>query len=60
MQDNELKDTIEKAREMEDAYGHYFDYIIVNHDLNRAYEELLMEINRLETERQWVPAQWMS
>ena len=59
-QDDELKDTIEKAREMEDTFGHYFDYVIVNYDLDRAYEELLAEINRLEVERQWVPAQWVS
>ena len=51
---------IEKAREMEDSYGHYFDLIIVNTDLNKAYEELLAEINRLEIEPQWVPATWVN
>ncbi|XP_046370453.2 protein PALS1-like isoform X2 [Haliotis rufescens] len=57
--DDELKDIIEKAREMEDIYGHYFDYILVNQDLNRAYDELLQEINRLEIEPQWIPKPWV-
>ena len=51
---------IEKAREMEEGYGHYFDLIIVNTDITRAYEELLSEINRLEVEPQWVPASWVN
>lgn len=45
---------------MEETYSHYFDMIIVNQDLDRAYEELLAEINRLELEPQWVPLQWVS
>jgi MAGUK p55 subfamily member 5 len=45
---------------MEEAYGQYFDMIIVNQDLDRAYDELLAEINRLEVEPQWVPIQWVT
>lgn len=59
LQDNQLKDIIEKAREMEDAYGHYFDFIIVNSDLTQAYDELITEINRLEVQPQWVPLPWL-
>lgn len=57
--DETLKDIIERAREMEDKYGHFFDYILVNQDMDRAYNELLEEINRLEVEPQWVPIQWV-
>ncbi|KAK3092558.1 hypothetical protein FSP39_004425 [Pinctada imbricata] len=57
--DEDLKEIIERAREMEDRYGHYFDFILVNSDMDSAYEELLAEINRLEVEPQWVPIQWM-
>jgi len=60
VQDNELKSIIEKARQMEEAYGQYFDMIIVNQDLDRAYDDLLAEINRLEIEPQWVPIQWVT
>ncbi|XP_024084505.1 MAGUK p55 subfamily member 5 isoform X2 [Cimex lectularius] len=57
--EEELKDIIEKAREMEDKYGHYFDMIINNNDTERAYLQLLNEINILEREPQWVPASWV-
>ncbi|XP_048734647.2 protein PALS1-like isoform X3 [Ostrea edulis] len=57
--DDMLKDVIERAREMEEKYGHFFDYILVNQDMDRAYSELLSEVNRLEVEPQWVPLQWV-
>ncbi|GFY39895.1 MAGUK p55 subfamily member 5 [Trichonephila inaurata madagascariensis] len=58
--DEELKDIIEKAREMEDNYGHYFDMVIINSDIDKAFNELLKEINTLEREPQWVPRIWLS
>jgi len=58
-QEEELKEIIEKAREMEDKFGHYFDMIIINNDTERAYHQLLSEINSLEREPQWVPATWV-
>ncbi|KAK7103098.1 hypothetical protein V1264_018062 [Littorina saxatilis] len=58
--DEALKDVIEKGREMEETYGHYFDYVLVNMDLDRSYDELLQEINRIETEPQWVPIHWIN
>uniref|UniRef100_A0A1B6C910 MAGUK p55 subfamily member 5 n=1 Tax=Clastoptera arizonana TaxID=38151 RepID=A0A1B6C910_9HEMI len=57
--EEELKDIIEKAREMEDKYGHLFDLIIINNDTERTYHQLLTEINSLEREPQWVPASWV-
>uniref|UniRef100_A0A1B6FIQ7 MAGUK p55 subfamily member 5 n=1 Tax=Cuerna arida TaxID=1464854 RepID=A0A1B6FIQ7_9HEMI len=57
--EEDLKDIIEKAREMEDKYGHLFDMIIINNDTERAYHQLLNEINSLEREPQWVPAAWL-
>ncbi|MPC24493.1 MAGUK p55 subfamily member 5 [Portunus trituberculatus] len=60
VKDEELKETIEKAREMEEQYGHYFDLIIINQDVDRAYHQLLHEINMLEREPQWVPAAWLA
>ena len=45
---------------MDVNYGHYFDMVIINQDLDRAYDELLAEINRLEVEPQWVPVQWLT
>uniref|UniRef100_A0A673L688 Protein PALS1 n=1 Tax=Sinocyclocheilus rhinocerous TaxID=307959 RepID=A0A673L688_9TELE len=55
----ELRDIIEKAREMEQNYGHLFDAAIVNTDLDKAYQELMRLINKLDTEPQWVPSSWL-
>lgn len=44
---------------MEDKYGHFFDMVIINNDTERAYHQLLSEINSLEREPQWVPAAWV-
>lgn len=57
--DEELEGIIERAREMEESYGHYFDMIIIYSDPDRAYQQLLDEINLLEREPQWVPAAWL-
>ncbi|XP_046801906.1 luciferin 4-monooxygenase-like [Lucilia cuprina] len=56
--DEELKDIIATARDMEARWGHLFDMIIINNDTERAYHQLLAEINSLEREPQWVPASW--
>nr|XP_057946859.1 protein PALS1-like [Doryrhamphus excisus] len=55
----ELRDIIEKAREMEQSWGHLFDAIIVNTDQDKAYAELQRLINKLDTEPQWVPSSWL-
>ncbi|XP_041430342.1 MAGUK p55 subfamily member 5 [Xenopus laevis] len=55
----ELREIMEKAREMEQNNGHYFDTAIVNTDLDKAYQELLRIINKLDTEPQWVPSSWL-
>ncbi|XP_036450067.1 MAGUK p55 subfamily member 5-A [Colossoma macropomum] len=55
----ELRDIIEKAREMEQNFGHLFDATIVNTDQDKAYQELLRLINKLDTEPQWVPSSWL-
>ncbi|KAF0044685.1 hypothetical protein F2P81_003843 [Scophthalmus maximus] len=46
----ELRDIIEKAREMEQSCGHQFDGVIVNTDQDKAFNELLRLINKLDTE----------
>lgn len=58
-QEEELKDIIATARDMEARWGHLFDMIIINNDTERAYHQLLAEINSLEREPQWVPASWV-
>ncbi|XP_030626801.1 MAGUK p55 subfamily member 5b [Chanos chanos] len=56
----DLKEIIEKAREMEQFYGHLFDKVIINSEQDKAFLELLRLIDKLDTEPQWVPASWLS
>lgn len=51
---------VDKAREMEENYGQYFDKTIVNTDLERTFDELRSAIDKLDTEAQWVPAFWVN
>lgn len=55
----ELKEVIEKAREMEHNFGHLFDAAIVNMDPDQAFQELRRVIDKLDTEPQWVPTSWL-
>ncbi|KAJ3606144.1 hypothetical protein NHX12_025665, partial [Muraenolepis orangiensis] len=55
----ELKEVIEKAREMEQSYGHLFDAAVVNGDPDTAFRELRRLIEKLDTEPQWVPTSWL-
>jgi len=60
VREEELEEVIERARTMEERYGHYFDMVIIYSDPERAYQQLLAEINLLEREPQWVPAEWVT
>ncbi|XP_029281387.1 MAGUK p55 subfamily member 5-A isoform X2 [Cottoperca gobio] len=55
----DLKEVIEKAREMEHEFGHFFDATIVNMDPEQAFHELRRLIDKLDTEPQWVPTSWL-
>ncbi|XP_056150510.1 MAGUK p55 subfamily member 5b [Lampris incognitus] len=55
----ELKEVIEKAREMEQNFGHLFDAAIVNTDPDTAFHDLRRLIEKLDTEPQWVPTSWL-
>eukprot|EP00112_Aurelia_sp_Birch-Aquarium-sp1_P009072 Seg2018.3 transcript_id=Seg2018.3/GoldUCD/mRNA.D3Y31 product="MAGUK p55 subfamily member 5" protein_id=Seg2018.3/GoldUCD/D3Y31 len=58
VKDEELMDLIERAREMDINYGHYFDHQITNQNLDKAYTELLQLVNFIETQPQWMPIAW--
>lgn len=55
----ELDDLIEKARDMNRSYGHYFDKVIINNDLDSTFEEIIEICDHLETDPQWVPSSWV-
>lgn len=59
LSDAELHEMVDKAREMEETYGHYFDKTIINTELERTFDELRQVIDKLDVEAQWVPAFWV-
>lgn len=60
IQDDQLKQILHEGKLMEQEYGHLFDRIMVNIDLDRSLAELKETVHRLETEPQWVPSFWVS
>ena len=56
---SDLQSIIDEARDIESRYGHYFDMILTVTDIDRAYAELLREINALERDAQWIPISWI-
>ncbi|XP_074601259.1 MAGUK p55 family member stardust [Brevipalpus obovatus] len=54
----ELQSIIDEARDIEARFGHYFDKVLPITDIDRAYQELLREINALEREPQYIPSIW--
>ena len=59
LQEDEYRDSIVIAQDMEENFGHYFDSVIPFDNVDYVYEQLLYEINLLEREPQWVPAKWV-
>lgn len=59
LQEEDYRDSITIATDMEEHYGHLFDSVIPFNDVDYVYEQLLYEINLLEREPQWVPAKWI-
>ena len=55
----ELQDMIMKAEEIEHRYRHCFDLIIVNDDLQDAYDRLYTAAYLVAKEPQWIPVNWL-
>ena len=43
---------------IENQYGHYFDWVIVNDDFQVASDMLKEVVRRVGEEPQWIPALW--
>ena len=59
LQEDEYRDSVSIAQDMEENYGHYFDSVIPFDDVDYVFQQLMYEINLLEREPQWVPARWV-
>lgn len=59
-QPEDVRETLEKVREMEHSYGHLFDAVITNTEQEKSISELLRLIDKLDIVPQWVPSAWVS
>lgn len=55
-----MLDIIDKGREIEELYGHYFDKTIRNVDMDKTYKELFDTIEKVQNEENWVPVRWLT
>lgn len=56
--DEEFHEMIHSDKRINYLYGHYFDQEIVNESLATALEQLLVAVERVESEPMWAPASW--
>ncbi|XP_075968885.1 MAGUK p55 subfamily member 6b isoform X2 [Anarhichas minor] len=57
--DVDLRKTVDESARIQRAYSHYFDLTIVNDNLDKAFETLHAGVDKLCSEPQWVPVNWV-
>ncbi|XP_062848452.1 MAGUK p55 subfamily member 6a [Trichomycterus rosablanca] len=57
--ETDLKKTVDESGRIRRAYSHYFDLTVVNDNLDKAFEKLQAAVERLRSEPQWVPVNWV-
>ncbi|XP_016947416.1 MAGUK p55 subfamily member 7 isoform X3 [Drosophila biarmipes] len=57
--DEEFEDMVKSAERIDYLYGHFFDVELVNGELLNAFEQLVQNVQRLETEPIWAPSMWV-
>ncbi|XP_061664032.1 MAGUK p55 subfamily member 4 isoform X2 [Syngnathoides biaculeatus] len=57
--DEDFQEMEEAARKLESHYSHFFDYVIINNDLQESCNQLVTAVRKAQDEPQWVPANWM-
>jgi calcium/calmodulin-dependent serine protein kinase len=57
--DESLERLVKESELLQQAYGHYFDLIIVNNDIEETIRTLQHSIERVSVQPQWVPVSWV-
>lgn len=57
--EEDFRRTIAESARLERQYKHYFDYVLLNDNMESAYRELKEVLGRLPVEWQWVPVLWV-
>lgn len=55
----DLKKRVDESARIQRTYRHYFDLTIVNDNLDTAFETLKAALDKLYSEPQWVPVNWV-
>ncbi|XP_047015073.1 MAGUK p55 subfamily member 6b isoform X3 [Ictalurus punctatus] len=58
-EDVDLKKRVDESARIQRTYRHYFDLTIVNDNLDTAFETLKAALDKLYSEPQWVPVNWV-
>jgi len=60
IQDDEKLANLQNESELlRGAYQHYFDFTIVNNDIDRTINQLENAIESVQSKEQWIPANWV-
>jgi MAGUK p55 subfamily member 3/7 len=59
LQEEEFSEMLKSSERINFLYGHYFDDEIVNGDLAEAFEKLVSEVEKAESEPLWAPTSWV-
>ncbi|CAF0758645.1 unnamed protein product [Rotaria sordida] len=57
--DDSLERLVKESELLQQAYGHYFDLVIVNNDIEETIRTLQHAIERVSLQPQWVPVSWV-
>ncbi|XP_050294145.1 peripheral plasma membrane protein CASK isoform X2 [Anthonomus grandis grandis] len=57
--DGSLERLAKESEMLKQAYGHYFDLIIVNNDIDETISALETAIEKVQTTPQWIPVSWV-
>ncbi|XP_076865504.1 MAGUK p55 subfamily member 6b isoform X2 [Brachyhypopomus gauderio] len=57
--DVDLEKTVSESARIQRAYRHYFDLMIINNNVDAAFETLQAALDKLCSEPQWVPVSWV-
>lgn len=57
--DMDLRKTVDESARIQRAYSHYFDLTITNDNLDAAFATLQGAVDKLTSEPQWVPVNWV-
>jgi len=57
--DDSLERLVKESELLQQAYGHYFDLVIINNDIEETIRALQHSIERVSVQPQWVPVSWV-